>query len=317
MSTRLHESVGSLPAEPLGDGLFDVTVIKPGWGSSGYYSEAMLREHGPKVFTRGVAMFANHPTEEEFSRGRDVTKIMAKIHEDARWEDGKLKAKIKVGAPYREFVEEYMETIGLSIFVEGNGVRGEAEGRSGFIVESLSENDPYRSLDFVVAAGAGGGVNEKIIESFRAAEAVARQASADEAENGAAPAGRRTEEKESSMDIEEIGKKVDALAESVSAFIAQATPLLENLKPAETPDEVDIATVVESVVDANLPKGSRKVVLEAIKNGGAIEDAIKEEKARVDEIRKELSESVKGGQVTGRVVEAGGTQFSLKGLVGA
>ena len=52
-------------------------------------------------------------------------------------------------------------------------------------------------------------------------------------------------------------------------------------------------------------------------SASAIEDAIKEEKARVDEIRKELSESVKGGQVTGRVVEAGGTQFSLKGLVGA
>jgi hypothetical protein len=300
MTSLLVEST-AVPVPTEKEGRWRAVLLTPGKGSSGTYSEAVLREYGSVALKKGSKSFVTHNRTENGEP--DPFSMWGFLAEDAVYEEGVgLVGEIEVLPSWREKIAEVAPHTALSIYVMGES---DKDGN----VTALLE-DVQNGVDLVVYPGRpGSGLVEKLYESMKT--------SADEAENGAAPAGRRTEEKESSMDIEEIGKKVDALAESVSAFIAQATPLLENLKPAETPDEVDIATVVESVVDANLPKGSRKVVLEAIKNGGAIEDAIKEEKARVDEIRKELSESVKGGQVTGRVVEAGGTQFSLKGLVGA
>jgi hypothetical protein len=303
MFTRLHESVASLPAESLGEGIFDVTVIRPGWGSSGYYSEALLREYGPKVFCRGVAMFANHPTEAEFANGRDVTKIMAKIYEDARWEDGRLKAKIKVGAPYREFVEDYMETIGLSIFVEGEGRQGEADGRTGLLVESLNPNDPYRSLDFVVAAGAGGAVESKLMESFRAAEARANGTAAEQPQ-------LTENRKDNEMDREEFKA---LLGEFKTEFVAAVA---EALKPAPVSEDVlDMAAVAEAARE--LPKEMRDEVYESVK-GLKHSEAMALVKRRTDlveSVKKALTEQKNEEPAPGRVVEStDAAGFSLKSL---
>lgn len=312
--TRLHESVASLPAVSEGNGIFDVTVIRPGWGSSGYYSESMLQEHGPRVFTKGRPMFANHPTEAEFSNGRDITKIMAKIHENARWDDGVLKAKIKVGAPYREFVEEYMDTIGLSIFAEGDGETGEVDGRKGFIVESLNADDRYASLDFVVAAGAGGKVEEKLLESFRAASA--------EADSDAATAViEDTKKEKQTMDelkalIEALSSKMDAKFVAIEAKVDSIVTLSEQASAAAT-DKVDAFQVADelskAVAEAKLPEEGRARVLEAVRdNGKTVAEAVASEKAYI----KSITESISKTNTTayGRVVESGESTFSLKTL---
>jgi hypothetical protein len=175
MTTRLYESGGSKPTS-LGKGVFETCVIKAGWGSSGYYSPDVLKEYGSSTFCAGRPSFANHPTEAEFENGRDITKIMGRLVSDASFrenEDGTsgLYAKIKVNPDWVDFVEDYKDTIGLSIFAAGETKRGEADGVKGDLIESFDASFPYTSVDFVVAAGAGGKV-EQMMESFRLREAL-------------------------------------------------------------------------------------------------------------------------------------------------
>lgn len=164
---KIRESNAKVTASE-GKGIYEVTLITEGQGSSGYYSKELLEEFGPLTFNENRPMFANHPTEEEFENGRDVTKLMARTIEAARLveEDGvaKLKSKIKVRPEWQDFVEEYKDVIGLSIFASGEAREGEINGNKTMIVESFDYSDPYRSIDFVVAAGRGGKV-DRMVES--------------------------------------------------------------------------------------------------------------------------------------------------------
>src|SRR5665647_96422 len=175
MTKRLYEAGGAKPT-PLGSGVFESCILRSGWGSSGYYSPELLKEYGPSVFRAGRASFANHPTEAEFNNGRDITKIMGRLVTDAEFREDEngasIWANIKVNKDWAEFVEEYKDTIGLSIFASGSVQEDvEVDGRTGTVIESLDADDPYTSVDFVVAAGAGGKV-ERMLESFHAHEAL-------------------------------------------------------------------------------------------------------------------------------------------------
>lgn len=160
--------------ESKGKGIFEVKLISEGWGSSGYYSRELLEEYGPKVFTKNTLSYANHSTEEELWAGRDITKIVGKYTEDAvgrEDEDGKyaLYAPLKVRKEWIDFVDDFKESIGASIFVSGEAQEGEAEGRTGMLVESLDADDPYKSVDLVAAAGRGGKI-ERMLEAYKATE---------------------------------------------------------------------------------------------------------------------------------------------------
>jgi hypothetical protein len=164
---KIRESNAKVTASE-GKGIYEVTLITEGQGSSGYYSKELLEEYGALTFNENRPMFANHPTDEEFDNGRDITKLMARTIESARVveEDGvaKLKSKIKVRPEWQDFVEEYKDVIGLSIFASGEAREGEINGNKTMIVESFDYSDPYRSIDFVVAAGRGGKV-DRMVES--------------------------------------------------------------------------------------------------------------------------------------------------------
>lgn len=173
---KIRESNAKVTASE-GQGIYEVTLITEGQGSSGYYSRELLEEYGPLTFNENRPMFANHPTEEEFENGRDVTKLMARTIEAARLveEDGvaKLKSKIKVRPEWQDFVEEYKDVIGLSIFASGEAREGEVNGNKTMIVESFDYTDPYRSIDFVVAAGRGGKVDRMVESAQRVMEMTA------------------------------------------------------------------------------------------------------------------------------------------------
>lgn len=173
MTVKIREGNAKVTGS-VGKGVFEVTLITEGQGSSGYYSADLLKEYGPKTFNANRPMFANHPTDEEFENGRDITKLMARTVEDSYVveEDGvsKLKAKIKVRPEWLEFVEEYKDTIGLSIFAAGEAREGEVDGNKTMIVESFDYEDPYRSIDFVVAAGRGGKVDRMVESAQRVIE---------------------------------------------------------------------------------------------------------------------------------------------------
>lgn len=169
---RLIEAKGK-PTASLGDGVFEVRIIESGHGSSGYYSPDLLETYGTALFKAGRPSFANHPTEAEYENGRDITKIMGRLVEDSEWraEDNALFGKLKVKPEWVDFVEEYKDVIGLSIFASGTVTEGEIDGQKTTIIESFDVDDPYASVDFVVAAGAGGKV-ERMVESFKAKEAL-------------------------------------------------------------------------------------------------------------------------------------------------
>ena len=153
-----------------GDGEFDVRIIAPGWGSSGYYSpDALKKAAEAKVFSKGLKSFWDHPTksEERERPERSLRDLAGVLTEDARWEDAGaegpgLYGRVKLTGQYREAVKELAPHIGLSIRATGAGREGEAEGRKGRIIEAIVG---AKSVDFVTAPGAGG----KVISLFEAA----------------------------------------------------------------------------------------------------------------------------------------------------
>ncbi len=153
-----------------GNGLVPIKIIKPGWGSSGYYSSDVLK-NSATAFPPGTHMYWNHPTESERRERpeRDLRDLAAVTVTPAKWEergaDGPgLYALSTVVPHYRDHVDSLAEHIGLSINAYGTRHKGEADGRKGFIVDSISEGE---SIDFVTKPGAGG----KVVGLFESARA--------------------------------------------------------------------------------------------------------------------------------------------------
>jgi hypothetical protein len=151
------------------DGTLDVKVIQPGWGSSGYYPADILKRDGPKVFTNGMQMFWNHQTAQEAAARPegDLRDLAAVLTSDVEWrQQGPsgpgLYATARALGEYGSAIESLAPHIGVSIRAFGKAKPGEAEGKSGQIIEELTAG---QSVDFVTQAGAGG----EILQLFEAA----------------------------------------------------------------------------------------------------------------------------------------------------
>lgn len=143
----------------------EITIIREGWGSSGYYSRKVIERDGPRIFPPGTQMFVDHPTEaEEQARPeRSVKDLAAVIVESPRMAGDALVAVAEIKQHWEPVIDALAEDIGLSIRAAGMLEDGEAEGRTGPIVTALTEG---YSVDFVTRAGAGGKIG-KLIESAR------------------------------------------------------------------------------------------------------------------------------------------------------
>jgi hypothetical protein len=155
------------------DGNALVKIIAPGWGSSGYYSKEMLKRDAPKVYVPATHMHIDHPTssQEKGRPERSLTTLAGVITEKARFlEDGPngpgVYAEARVFEQYRNFLNETAPFIGISHRALGKAKTGEAEGKSGKIIESL---DKCLSVDFVTLPGAGGSLVQ-MYESWRPEE---------------------------------------------------------------------------------------------------------------------------------------------------
>lgn len=235
-----------------------------------------------------VLSFRNHPTGWEGPQDRDFTMIAGEVVGET-WVERNADGRVAVFAnwrpdpEYKDKIARYKDKLGLSIYIEGSGFENEA---GDFVVDWFNPEDPYASLDVVIAPGARG----RFLESARRAYEDFRNRAG---ENGSATAGRQTENLEVPMELKDIVDGVSAaIKEALAPLVADVAAIQESLKPAEAP-EVDLAATVESVAEAGLPKASRMAVIEAFKAGKSVEDAIKDEKARVDAIRAELVESIK------------------------
>lgn len=159
---NLTESGGTLT--PTRGGRMLVRIITPGLGSSGFYSEAVLRDAADrKIFPTGTHMYIDHPgVEEQYDRPERTIKDLAGVlAEDAYWDGTGLAAEVKVFEPWATVLTEMHEVIGVSIRATGTVDEGDYEGHP--IIASL---DNTESVDFVTKPGRGGRVLE-ILESAR------------------------------------------------------------------------------------------------------------------------------------------------------
>ena len=238
------------------DGTVPVKLIQPGWGSSGFYPAEVLERDGPVVFPAGTKMYWNHPTlSEEAERPEgDLRNLAAELVSGARWEAAGaagpgLYADAKVFGPYQAAVEELAPHIGVSIRAAGRAVAGEADGRTGRIVQQLVN---ARSVDFVTEPGAGG----QIISMFEAARrdvstqrrkgAEAQDGSTD---NGALQAQEAIQMEELQAQLAEAQQQIEDLR-TANARLAEALVLRDAH-----------ALAGEVLAEANLPDVTRRRLL--------------------------------------------------------
>jgi len=173
---KLITEAGTLTA-PSSTGKLLITLITPGWGSSGYYSAEVLQQAAKdKVFPAGTQMHIDHmsPVDEYERPAGTLNTLAAVLEQDAYWDPehvdpetgnkGRLAAEAMLGSKYRTEITEFAPYIGTSIAVGVDIKAGEAEGRRGQIIEAMYPHKLNR-VDFVTVAGRGGKI-DKVIEAL-------------------------------------------------------------------------------------------------------------------------------------------------------
>lgn len=235
------------------DGTVPVKIIQAGWGSSGYYPASVLKRDGPKVYTKGLKMYWNHPTasEETERPERDLRDLAAELVSDASWkEDGAagagLYADAKVFEGYKGSINELAPHIGVSHRALGRAKPGVADGREGPIIERIVA---ARSVDFVTTPGAGG----QVVQLFESA----RQR----------PAANHHVEGNDMGELEELKARVAAQDTELATLKTENARLAEARLLREARD-----FVAETLAGTELPDLTRTRLTETLAAKPAIKD---------------------------------------------
>jgi hypothetical protein len=257
-------------------------LITPGKGSSGIYSESMLKEYGAQAFPKGTHSYVDHPISE--GEIRSPKNLMGVLAEDAYYDEaaGGLVAELQVMPHWKDFVEAVAPHTGLSIYAMGEGNHNDD---GDVVVESLVPNI-QNSVDLVSYAGRpGSGLAEKLYESALAAQT---SDNGTVAETATAPIPTN---EEGIPNMDEIMAKLEEMNAAIDAKFAA---IAETLSPVEEPEEVEevsVEAVAEALIAANLPEVSRKAVFESLRNGADLTAAIEGQKAFVESVKSHLKES--------------------------
>lgn len=288
MALKLNESVGFAPSNTSGT-KWRVKVIESGWGSSGYYAPDMLKEYGPNVFKKGTKVFMNHPSMSESSDRpeRDVHQLAGKLASNAIFSENGLVADIEFYSHYAPIIREMAEDVGLSIHAFGEASVGEAEGRTGPIIESLVA-DPLTSVDVVTVAGAGGKFLT-LLESYTKKEEEVIKISESESEGNESMITK--EEFEAAIDDLKatLVEALTPLRESMSVLVEAATPTEGEETPVEeTPEVVEEAInpvdVAMKFNESGLPTLALQRIAESLRsqsNTKSVDELIADEKTYV------------------------------------
>lgn len=276
---RLNQGSALLEAKKPGEkddgaGRYRIRIIAPGRGSTGMYTAPNLAESAP-LFVPGTHMFFDHQTmTEDWERPERSVRDLAGVFESGAeiMPDGSLEADIKVYPSVNGIIRERWADIGVSI----NGWSVDEIGPDG-VVPVLAG---IQSVDFVTRAGAKGAVLE-ILESDGRWRV----------KNPPTPANptNRTQE-EQAVKPEDICKAVsEALTAAMPAAIKEAAALLaadQEKKVAEAAaPKADPYEAAAKVAEADdLPKEARARVMEAVKRGAGVDDAIEAERAYIKAI---------------------------------
>lgn len=298
--------------------LIDMKIIAPGWGSSGYYSEEVLREDGPKAWPVGTHMYLDHPTESESRERpersiRDLAAVVVTTPEfkpDGEAGPG-LYAKSSVLPPYKDVIEALAPHIGVSIRAHGSFKSGEAEGRKGRIITKIDRGE---SVDFVTKPGAGGKVLA-LMESLRQKQDddVSESQKANDEDAPASEAAKEDEGMELSEATERITALEGELEESQKAT-QEATLRAERAEGALAILEARkfVAGLLENV---ELPSAAKKRIEQVatvdplMKDGKIDKDAIKE---AVESLQKLEAEYIEQITESGKVTDQGASTAPAK-----
>ena len=224
------------------DGTFNITIIREGVGSTGIYSAELMSEASAAVFNN-IGSHPGHPADLEHLDQRNPMGMIGRVLDVRPGEDGGRKALVgkfkPANAQVEQYVEEFQDILDFSIFCSAFGDKDDS-GRT--VVESFNGDFPYRSVDLVLAGGAGGRF-QVAQESLLAIESSLGKPEG--AQPGAAPAPG-IHNQEDHMDPKDIA--------------AIATAVAEAFKP--------VLTLLEE----------QKVAIEALKAGAPAPDAPKEAK---------------------------------------
>ena len=263
-------------------GAFTVRIIREGKGSSGSYRKELLESAVP-LFENSLS-FANHPVNgDPTSRSfLDVVGRVGKTWYSDHEGFGAIYGEYTPMDKHRETIAELKESIGLSIFTMGEA---SVDDHGNVIVESFDEVDPYRSVDVVVAPGAGGSL-APLMESWRVRE-------------GLEPNRKET----NTMEIEDLAKKFDELQSKIDQFATAQSDQEQAERTAEEQEEAVLAAVeafaakAEEIDKADLSESQRASLRSAAAKGLDISESL----AEAVELRKEiLAESApKGGTGAG------------------
>lgn len=280
---RLNQGSALLEAKKPGEkddgaGRYRIRIIAPGRGSTGMYTAPNLAESAP-LFAPGTHMFFDHQTmTEDWERPERSVRDLAGVFESGAeiMPDGSLEADIKVYPSVNGIIRERWADIGVSI----NGWSVEEIGPDG-VVPPLAG---IQSVDFVTRAGAKGAVLEVLESDGRW-----------RVKNPPTPSNptNRTQE-EQAVKPEDICKAVsEALAAAMPAAIKEAAAMLaaDQEKKAKAVEAEKKASAVDpyeaavKIAEANdLPSQARARVMEAVKRGAGVDDAIEAERAYIKAI---------------------------------
>lgn len=281
---RLNQGSALLEAKKPGEkddgaGRYRIRIIAPGRGSTGMYTAPNLAESAP-LFTPGTHMFFDHQTmTEDWERPERSVRDLAGVFESGAeiMPDGSLEADIKVYPSANQIIKERWPDIGVSI----NGWSADEIGPDG-VVPVLAG---IQSVDFVTRAGAKGAVLEVLESDGRW-----------RVKNPPTPSNptNTNVQEEQAVKPEEIVKAVsEAVAAAMPAAIKEAAAMLaadqekkvvEAQKKAAAPkaDPYEAAAKIAEAQD--LPKEARARVMEAVKRGAGVDDAIEAERAYIKAI---------------------------------
>lgn len=262
-------------------------------GSSGYYSEDVLREYGPQALAPGAKAFINHDP------SRNPKDMIGTYPDGAVYEEGVgLVGELEVFPHWKEFVEAVGPHAGLSIYMMGES---DDEGN----VTSLIP-DRQNGVDLVSYPGLeGSGLVEKLYESAHAASEEPGVNSAQEKRN-----------KHMEKEIEALRAQIESLVSALTSFIteskAAASAAVQAEADAKAVDEVveealkSYEEKAEAIAKAELTETQASAIREAARQGADVAPLIESAKKVLTEARASEDRTLYGAPVAS-------TEFGIEG----
>ena len=293
MNKKLLSESTSVPTQTGVKGRWSAVFITPGMGSSGEWTEEVLKRDGPHALQKGARCFVTH---ERYASGEpDPFRMWGVLAEDARYEEGVgLVGEIDVLPSWRDRVEEVAPHTALSVYLWADTDEVTRE------VTRIYE-DITNGVDLVVVPGReNSGLVEKLYESAKPSSEKAAATSAEDKEEGSAAVTKDITDAIAALGAE-LGAKFEAvLASNKQELQAEvdADAIAEAKKEARATYDAQATALAEAKV---LPAAESRLKA-ALIAGEDITDRIAEAKADAEDARALATE----GAGAGRNHESGG-----------